>query len=213
MKNISTETKIICSVSTILSLLFSTGSGIYALLKNQSITYEPELAILTITLVAIIWYTGYTYETIQYLKKKDSADTSMKRKSIATSLLGELKKQYFYFYEISVRGNYSPQFDLSLPILDYCVKNNISLFDPSTSELLASLHRENNYIIYLLNGSTQIQFQEKQTFIADVTILLSKLVKNLVEYGGIVPQNHGIVERTAFGAVTAENFPNDPFHT
>lgn len=67
--------------STVGAIAAATGAGVLPWLRGQPVEYNPELAVLTLTLVAIIWYTYFTYgstvlarESLEYAIQLDEEE-------------------------------------------------------------------------------------------------------------------------------------------
>lgn len=64
-------------VFSVVALALATGPGIASALgRGQALQYSPETAVLTATLIAIIWYTAYTYESLGEWKDQLSTQAS-----------------------------------------------------------------------------------------------------------------------------------------
>ena len=213
MSVISKTNFFISIISTIITLACSMFYGICELIGLYKSYFDPTLAVLTLTLISIIWYTSFTFENVVFLKRIAQSEKEERLKSFSTAILSELKKQYNIYKKISLNGNWSPNDDLSLPITDKIVKNDISIFNSEVGEKLLSFHRNNDRILKALpiESGDPSRFQDLRCEIADNTIILSSLVDSLIKEGGIKPAEYVRAQRFHFGALVPESFPKNPY--
>jgi hypothetical protein len=101
-------------------------------------TNSPELPVLTATLIAVIWYTRFTFESLEYARDRDAADRTRARDSLATGLLSELRWLQGQLRQITEKG--MPAYDpLDHPVLRIAL-SNLTLFPPTTAEHIAEYH-------------------------------------------------------------------------
>jgi hypothetical protein len=104
--------------------------GIVGLLQGRTVHMESTVAVLTATLIAVIWYTRFTYEALELSRSQIAAERTRAKASLATALLAEIQwllprlKGYF---QNPRRATGS----LAHPVLSEVIKN-ATLFDPST---------------------------------------------------------------------------------
>lgn len=93
-------------------------------------TYDGSLATLAATLVAVIWYTYFTYQSLRRAEQRDEQERLRARKALATGLLAEIS-----FLEITLEQLYAKQIPASEalrhPLLDSAIAQ-AALFEPDT---------------------------------------------------------------------------------
>jgi hypothetical protein len=200
----------IALIASIISILLAVLTGVIEILTTGFFAeYDPSLAILTLTLVAIIWYTAYSSQSIIITQEKNDAKTV----SLATAILGELENQYNKYYNLSVNGNYSSENDnLTLPMLEQILKSDISHFPNNIVESLSTFYYQNDHLIQdLESGPRGDEFQRLRGIAADRASHLTELVEMLTGAGGTKPIAREELPRVFGGAVLPRNFPQNPF--
>jgi len=129
---------------TVISLLGAVGPGIPTLVHREIPPYNAMLAITTATLIAVIWYTAFTYDSLttardslEFERERDSQERKAKRPPLASGALSELR-----WLDHTLRGvaeaRGAPPADASLvhPMLTSVIAQ-ASLFSTSTVAILA----------------------------------------------------------------------------
>lgn len=185
-----------CTVASIFLALFP---GLISLIDYRETTsYNPELAILTATLIGLVWYVFWTYRmaihpTIEKLEVKNEYKTSL-----ATALLVELQWNNRHLRRIYKGGVWA--FDpISYPLLIEA-EHNLNVFSTTTISRIAVFH--NRILLFKnsfkdeINGfnsefyneerrESHKRFNKMKAFLAIEA--LNELVKALQDEGGEKP--------------------------
>lgn len=162
---------------------------------TQVQTFRPEVLILGLTLVAIIWYTYFTHKLISYHEEKDKKELERKKESRATILIEELRGLYAEYLELFAL-NYNPNSAILLaPTLKNIGISNSEIFESSTVSQLAQFYNYNEKIRKEISNTNQPQELEqlKPKFVSSCH-LISSLIRKLEEEGG--DKNPQILTRT-----------------
>ena len=106
-----------------------------ALRGTTAVTYRPDLAVLTATLIGVIWYTRFTYDALQHAREAEQRERVRARESLATASLAELKhlegglRQVYHNPGSGVQPRVSP-------VLEH-VLGKLTLFSPNTCHEIA----------------------------------------------------------------------------
>jgi hypothetical protein len=65
-------------------------SGLSALLQGTSAAYEPMVALTSVTVVGLVWYTYFTRQTLEHARQSRVQDENRHRESMATAMLAEM---------------------------------------------------------------------------------------------------------------------------
>ncbi len=185
--------------SSIIAILLATAPGLFSLIKFGKIApYQSDIAMLLATLLAVIWYTAYTYDILVYHKTKSQNEV----KSLSTALLSELKWLFSILNEFAVRGYFSDTTTptpLPIPILSSAIKNSTILNSECVHEI-TYLYRALNHFEHkrMQLGTGKVRETDSiRTYAAYICIAISRLVPLLKKEGGLLP--NPIVDR-AYGA-------------
>ena len=125
--------------ATAASLVLAVAPGFQALRSGLTPSYDGSLAVLTATLIAIIWYTQYTYESLQYARATVDIQRRSARTSLATGLLDELRWLDGILAQIHSHGGTATFDPLSHPLLETALAQS-SVFSPQTAAKLSGFH-------------------------------------------------------------------------
>lgn len=134
-----TKSRSLAWSSTLLSIVLAIAPGIMSLVGSGGARYDAPLAVLTATLVAIIWYTQYTFEALHFARVGPEQQRARARKSIATGLLDELRWLDGIVEQIQLSGPASLYDPLSHPMLESAFAQN-AIFDADCSARISSFH-------------------------------------------------------------------------
>ena len=98
----------------------------------QSCQYDANLTILAATLVAVVWYTCFTYETLAYYRDRDRVQGEQARVALGTALMAELQWLEDMLDQIYVNGPFVGYDMLDHPVLDVTV-GRCDLFSPAVA--------------------------------------------------------------------------------
>jgi len=124
---------------TVASSLLAIAPGGMELVRGREPTYDASLAVLTATLITVIWYTQYTFETLQHSRNQHEVERQRSRRTVATGLLEELKWLDGILAQIYQHGPYSFYDPLAHPMLDVALAQS-ALFESATMESLTEFH-------------------------------------------------------------------------
>jgi len=201
---------LIALIASFVSVILAIVPGIIDLLKTGSFgRYNPNLAVLTITLLAIIWYTAFTSQSILMEKNRGKAKST----SLATAILGELSVQFLKYQNLSVNGNYSSENDnFDIPVLENIIKSDISYLPSSVTESISTFFYKNQHLISKLEARpTAEQLHRLRGNAADLANHICEIVEKLEEIGGLLPEIRDELHKIHGGAVLPRNFPDNPF--
>ena len=175
--------------------------------------YRPDIAVLTATLVAIIWYTRYTFDSLQHQRMRVERELTRRRRSLSTGALAEVKRIEGSARQYHVRG---PRGLLSWdrPVTEAALRN-IDLFEPETADLLVTYdsrlrHLELGIQLFVEGRRTGPRAEKEiRGSAAFVVELVPELVERLVDEGGALPRRRGDESRTD----VPMDLPDSPFGT
>lgn len=187
-------------ICTIASVFLAFLPGISSLLKyGATSSYNPELAVLTATLIGLVWYVFWTYRaaiipTIENLERKNEY-----KKSLSTALLIELQWTDRHLRQIYKGETWS--FDpISYPVLKEA-ERNLHVFSPTTISKIAVY--QNRILLFQNSFKEQIEgYDEKKYSKEDIKMhmkfnkmkallaieTLNELAKALNDEGGESPK-------------------------
>ena len=139
MKSANSKVRMIPWVFTATSLALALLPGALALIQGSKSYYDSTLAVLTATLVAIIWYTYFTFETLQHAQTRDAEERRRARQSLASGVLAELRWLEEVLEQVYVEGPFVIQDVLEHPLLQQAITQS-TLFHPTTVEKLSHFH-------------------------------------------------------------------------
>lgn len=131
--------RVIAVLATCTSLLLALFPGVLAMLTGQRAEYDAALAVLTATLVAVIWYTQFTFEALHLARTRDFDKRQRARRTLATGLLDELSWLDGLLCQVIQHGPHTFYNPFSHPILEQAIVQN-TLFEPETISLLSRFH-------------------------------------------------------------------------
>lgn len=103
--------------------------------------YDPTLAILAMTLIAIIWYVYWTHRTVEAPREQDKKRNEQITKSLASALLSELQILDCSLRELYKLGLTAYKKPIVHPFLNESVKN-LYLFGSQTIDLIVRFHHK-----------------------------------------------------------------------
>ncbi len=131
MKMASSKHRCIPFLFTAIALLLAIWPRINALINGGRSDYDPTIAVLTATLIAIIWYTYYTFETLQHARTRDAEERQRGRESLASGVLAELRWLEESLEQVYMYGPFLNQDNLGHPLLLQAISQS-TLFEPVT---------------------------------------------------------------------------------
>ena len=103
-------------------------------------SYRPDLAVLTATLVSLIWYTAFTFQALAHARSRDALERSTNRRAFATAALAELSWIEPTLIAVSKNGPRHARSDaLAAPALERAL-NMSGVFEVEAVEQLAHFH-------------------------------------------------------------------------
>ena len=174
--------------------------------------FDPELTVLSLTLVGLIWYTGFTYEALRMSETRDALSLSRSREGLATGLLAELKALEAKFRQLIGAQGRNPALDyFEHPVTEEGVRR-LELFSPDTVGQLVSFAAQLSIVrqaVGLSRGVTR-KFTNAQ-LVADATLavrMIPGLAKALEAEGGTMPAE---VQSDLIPLGGDEQLPDSPF--
>ncbi len=114
---------------------------------GETATYDPLVALTSLTAVALVWYTFFTHQTLEHARRtaleqsqRLADERTRQRQSIATAVLAELRTVCGRLATIRSQGPTVARDILSHPMLEQALLNP-SLFQPDTVQALTSTLR------------------------------------------------------------------------
>jgi hypothetical protein len=107
--------------------------------RSDRVTYDSNLAVLTATLIAIVWYTYYTYETLAFQRRRDDEERARSKKALASGVLVELKWIEDMLEQCYLYGPQSAYDPLAHPLLEAAM-SQATLFSPKSVAAMAQFH-------------------------------------------------------------------------
>jgi hypothetical protein len=108
-----------------LALILGVGPGWPFLWTFRLAEYDPTIAVLTATLVALIWTADYTFHAVQDSRDRESREAERResaRKSILGGLVAELDAQYTWLGQVSEQL-YHVRISLDRPMMAEALRN------------------------------------------------------------------------------------------
>ena len=194
--------------SSAIALLLALGTGILALVTGETAPYSPEVAVLTATLVAVVWYTAFTNETLQYGRERDQRELRRASASLATAVLSELR-WLFSVLNGFARGE-GLHAEVTTPVLNAALQQ-ATLFTPDTTDRLAHVVTAVRRLKEELDAGPRSGGDLRRISAAAVCIVISDLVPHLVSEGGQLPRT--LEQEPIAAADIPEVLPPDPFRS
>jgi hypothetical protein len=166
-------------------LLLAVGTGLASIITGAHPRYSPEVAVLTVTLIAIIWYTAFTYETLTFARERDLQELRRARASLATALLSELRWLYSILEDFA-RGQ-ALHGEIATPVLDSALQQ-ATLFTPDTNDRLAHVITAIRRLRGELDTGPRNSGDLRRPSAAATCIAISDLVPLLQSEGGQLPR-------------------------
>ncbi len=129
---------IACLLSA-LGAIFAVWLGVAALIFGGKSEYDPTIAVLTATLIAVIWYTYYTREVLQHARVRDEQERQRARRSLASGLLAELEWLENMLEQVYHDGPFIMYDIFEHPLLLQAISQS-TLFNPVTVAKLSKFH-------------------------------------------------------------------------
>lgn len=129
----------IAGAATAVSLGLAITPGVIGRLRGAEVSYDASIAVLTATLISIIWYTAFTYESVVHQKSRDEQELLRARMSLATGAIAELRWLEGLLYQVIELGPLSFYDPFGHPVLKAALRQ-ATLFKPKTVGLLADFH-------------------------------------------------------------------------
>lgn len=185
-----------CTVASVVLALFP---GIISLLKcRETTSYSPELAILTATLIGLVWYVFWTYRMAIQPKIEKLEVKNEYKISLATALLVELQWNNRHLRRI-YQGEVWAFDPISYPLLIEA-EHNLNVFSTTTITRIVGLHNRillfqnsfkdeiNGFNTKFYNEERKVshtRFNKLKAFLAIEA--LNELVEALLNEGGEIP--------------------------
>jgi hypothetical protein len=183
---------------TIVTVLLSLLSGlIYFFQTGRFGEYDPEIAVLAATLLAIIWYVYWTFRAVLEPVHVAEKQRDLFKTNLASALLEELQGLDNVIRTIYKEGEWSYD-PLDHPYIEEAVAN-LNLFSTKTIHSLSRFYRRlrdlRNYHNVKLSFASEKKIPSKEEFHepflrakANLTCMAcNELAKNLKEEGGVMP--------------------------
>lgn len=126
-------------VASCLSLALASLPGIGSLMRGRVGGYDANLAVLTATLISLVWYTQFTFETLQHYREISEQERARSREILATGLLAELEWVEGLLEQVRKYGPYSHYDPLQHPLLEQVV-TKADYFSRETVSQLSRFH-------------------------------------------------------------------------
>lgn len=201
----------IALIFSLTALIFAILPGILFYIRTGKIAdYSPEIAILTATLIAIIWYTAYTYDNLKHQQKRSEQEM----RSLSTALLSEMRWIYDILFEFAQNGNFSDRntpTPLPTPILNSVIMD-LSSFQGDTVHRITYIYRGLNHFEHKREqnrGQMGGETDSIRTIAAYICIGISELVPELKKEGGKPPKL--MLDRAYAAHEIHDILPEDPF--
>lgn len=186
--------------STLIAWLASAGAVMLvavdvALPEPWSERYRAELAVLAATLIAVIWYTRYTFESLEHARTRDERDLTRRRRSLATGVLAELKRVEGGLRQLHAWGPRG-YLNWDRPATAAAIRQ-LDLFEPETAARLVEFESR---ISHTQVGLQLVLDGKKDRAAADSEIrgmatfavtIIAELADRLVAEGGVMPEPRG----------------------
>lgn len=126
-------------IASCVGLVLAIAPGIISFARDRQATYDGSLAVLTATLIAVVWYTEFTFEALHHARTQADVERKRARTAIATGLLEELKWLDGILAQIYTHGPNSFYDPLAHPMFEAAIAQS-ALFEPATLEALSAFH-------------------------------------------------------------------------
>ena len=104
--------------TSVAAIILSVLPGAGSMVHSQLPAYDGSLAVLTATLVALIWYTQFTFDTLAHYRTRDEQERIRARAVLATGVLSELEWLEGRLEQVRLHGPYSDFDPFEHPVLE-----------------------------------------------------------------------------------------------
>lgn len=183
---------------TVITVLLSSLSGVICFVQTGHLgEYDPEIAVLAATLLAIIWYVYWTFRAVLEPVRVADKQRDLFKTNLSSALLVELQGLDYVIRTIYKEGQWSYD-PLDHPYIEEAVAN-LNLFSTKTIHSLSRLHSRlrdlRNYhnikIAFVKEKKTLSIEKFHEPFLrakANLTCMAcNELVQSLIEEGGVLP--------------------------
>lgn len=87
--------RLVAWAASVASIALAVAPGLFAWSTGSKPRYDPTLAVLTATVIALVWYTCFTYESVEHQRITDRAakyQIQVAFNSLAAGILDQLNK-------------------------------------------------------------------------------------------------------------------------
>lgn len=105
----------------------------------ESVSYDPTLAVLTLTLISVIWYTEFHFDELRHATTRDAKERLRATTTLATGVLEELRWLDGMLRQIHEQGPNMFYDLLEHPMVDSAIRQS-TLFRPLTVGQLAAFY-------------------------------------------------------------------------
>ena len=174
-------------LATVVALVLATLPALFSV----SVTYSPNLAVLTATLIAVVWYTAFTFQLMDFTANRERERA---RRSVATGLLSELSRMDKRLRNILTNPRHVQPEDLPSPILNHAL-DQMDLFSPGTAWLLSSFWGELEEVRVVLKETQRVEARggvsvriraELANLVRFPVAMVPRLVATLQDEGGLM---------------------------
>lgn len=126
---------------SVLALVMGIGPGWRFFWTHHFAEYDPTIAVLTATLIALIWTANYTFHAVQDGRSREIRDEERRlsaRKSILSGVVAEFEAQDRWLEQVSLQLYHVRIKRLDRPMLAEALRNAY-LLDPDVTAMLAAL--------------------------------------------------------------------------
>lgn len=149
---------------TILSIIFSLWNYFLELFGIGKSLFSPELSILTITLISVIWYTYFTYNTLLFYK-----DSDLNKLEESTNLYCNLLQSIFIETSYIHAG-------LRINLIAYPKLNEAQRSEILAGNLYFNLHKPNILTISLFREKLLLHPKTPPKIILYLSLFINELV-------------------------------------
>lgn len=181
--------RVLAGGTSVTAVLMAVWPGIRELLGGPEAAFSPTTAILTATLLAAIWYTCFTYESLEHARSYQEQERKRARASLATALLAELQ-----WLSFRLRNYFGSPADhnasIKHPIIEEVIRN-ATLFAPETIRRVTDVHRllgELEQAIERRDASPNAEEPWVRPYAGSAYHQVVALVDHLQEEGGLMPR-------------------------
>lgn len=139
--------RVLAASATALAILFAIWPALASGFGKDAAAYDPIVALTSLTAVGLIWYTYFTYQTLDHarrsaleLSERIEADRTRQRQSLATAVLAELQVVCARLETIRSQGPTTAPEIIAHPMLERALVDP-SFWSPETVQALTSTLR------------------------------------------------------------------------